>query len=297
MHAVCDHSWVMKRYMDQENLVDFLPTMFIQLLANTTPPLARRQQPCFCVHAEHIAYSSLKDEARIEALLEKSMTNNPMQQRTPTLEIIKGDNDIVHISFWSGIFDLLESAFPDGGGWLLPPDPEARARVRKVVEAINSVIQNGGATWSISMRNIEVNCHASRHPWQYTPRRANHSRSEHMSRISQTLAWYPSSCMTGGDSGSIPALTPHRRKLNWGVRTALGFVKQLRNQSGGLKRSWRHRSSTRKDLPMSKEGTMDFDLKRLNRIVEKSKLRELVTSHHCHYYLQLLVRIRLKHII
>ena len=53
----------------------------------------------------------------------------------------------------------------------------------------------------------------------------------------------------------------------------------------------------RKDLPMSKEGTMNFDLKRLNRIVEKSKLRELVTSHHCHYYLQLLVRIRLKHII
>ena len=53
----------------------------------------------------------------------------------------------------------------------------------------------------------------------------------------------------------------------------------------------------RKDLLMSKEGTMDFDLKKLNRIVKKSKLRELVTSRHCHYYLQLLVRIRLQHII
>jgi hypothetical protein len=50
---------------------------------------------------------------------------------------------------------LLESAFPDSGGQLLPPDPEARARVREVVEAINSLIQNSGITWSISMRNIE----------------------------------------------------------------------------------------------------------------------------------------------
>ncbi len=50
---------------------------------------------------------------------------------------------------------MLESAFPDSCGWLLPPDPEAPARVREVVEAINSVIQNGDAAWSISMRNIE----------------------------------------------------------------------------------------------------------------------------------------------
>ena len=54
---------------------------------------------------------------------------------------------------------------------------------------------------------------------------------------------------------------------------------------------------TRKDLPMSKEGTMDFDPKRSNRMVEESKLRELVTSHHCHYYLQFLTRIRLNHIL
>jgi hypothetical protein len=35
--------------------------------------------------------------------------------------------------------------------------------------------------------------------------------------------------------------------------------------------------STRKGLPMSKEGTMYFDPKRSNRIVEESKVRELVT--------------------
>ncbi len=50
---------------------------------------------------------------------------------------------------------MLESAFPDSGGQLIPPDPKAQAKVREVVEAINSVIQNGGTTWSILMRNIE----------------------------------------------------------------------------------------------------------------------------------------------
>ena len=35
--------------------------------------------------------------------------------------------------------------------------------------------------------------------------------------------------------------------------------------------------STRKGLLMSKEGTMYFDPKRSNRIVEESKVRELVT--------------------
>ncbi len=49
--------------------------------------------------------------------------------------------------------------------------------------------------------------------------------------------------------------------------------------------------STRKGLPMSKEGTMYFNPKRSNRIVEESKVRELVTYAIAitHYKLQLLV--------
>ena len=53
----------------------------------------------------------------------------------------------------------------------------------------------------------------------------------------------------------------------------MGMRTQLRNQSGGLGRHLRR------------------------RMVEESRLRELVTLCHCHYYFQLLVRIRLKHIL
>ena len=102
-----------------------------------------------------IAYSSLEDGGRIEAPLEKSTTNTPMRRRTPTLEFVDGGNDVVRISGSNAIFDFLESAFPDRGGRLLPPDPVARARAREVADGIDSVVRYGGATWSISMRDIE----------------------------------------------------------------------------------------------------------------------------------------------
>ena len=107
------------------------------------------------VSYETSAHSSPEDGGRIEEPSEKSTTNTPMRRRTPTLEFVDGGNDVVRISGSNAIFEFLEYAFPDRGGRLLPPDPVARARVREVVEAIDSVVRYGGATWSISMRDIE----------------------------------------------------------------------------------------------------------------------------------------------
>ena len=43
----------------------------------------------------------------------------------------------------------------------------------------------------------------------------------------------------------------------------------LWNQSGGVGRCWRRRSSRKKDLLISKGGAMDFDPKASNRLVEE----------------------------
>ena len=62
---------------------------------------------------------------RIESPSEKLTTNNPMQQRMPTLEFIDGGNNVDRISGSKAISDLLEPAFPDRGSQLLPSNPEA----------------------------------------------------------------------------------------------------------------------------------------------------------------------------
>ena len=67
----------------------------------------------------------LEDGGRIESPLEKLTTNNPMQQKMPTLEFIDGGNNVDRISGSKAIFDFLEPAFPDCGSQLLPSNPEA----------------------------------------------------------------------------------------------------------------------------------------------------------------------------
>jgi hypothetical protein len=51
------------------------------------------------------------------------------------------------------IFDFFESAFPIRGGWLLLPDPVARAKAREAANAINSIMWYG-ATWLLLIHNI-----------------------------------------------------------------------------------------------------------------------------------------------
>ena len=66
--------------------------------------------------------------------------DTPKQVMAPTLEFVDGMNGIARISRSNAMIDFLESAFPDQGGRLLPPDPVARARSRDVAEAIDSIM-------------------------------------------------------------------------------------------------------------------------------------------------------------
>jgi hypothetical protein len=67
----------------------------------------------------------LEDGGRIESPSEKLTTNNPMQQRMPTLELINGGNNVDRTSGSKAIFNLLGPAFLDRGNQLLPSNPEA----------------------------------------------------------------------------------------------------------------------------------------------------------------------------
>jgi len=78
---------------------------------------------------------------------EKALTSDKhssitlMQQQVPTvLEFMDGGN-VVRISQSLAIIEFLETAFDHRGGRLLPLDPVARAKVKEIVEVINSVTQ------------------------------------------------------------------------------------------------------------------------------------------------------------
>eukprot|EP00985_Skeletonema_marinoi_P029085 scaffold26678_cov161-Skeletonema_marinoi.AAC.2 len=87
----------------------------------------------------HIPININLDEKALTS--DKHSSINPMQQQAPTvLEFMDGGN-VVRISQSLAIIEFLETAFDHRGGRLLPLDPVARAKVKEIVEVINSVTQ------------------------------------------------------------------------------------------------------------------------------------------------------------
>jgi len=90
-------------------------------------------------YGTHIPININLDEKALTS--DKHSSINPMQQQAPTvLEFMDGVN-VVRISQSLAIIEFLETAFDHRGGRLLPLDPVARAKVKEIVEVINSVTQ------------------------------------------------------------------------------------------------------------------------------------------------------------
>ncbi|KAL3761972.1 hypothetical protein ACHAW5_006678 [Stephanodiscus triporus] len=92
---------------------------------------------------ETIGPISLEERCRTEGgVCASSITDDaPTRRTTPALEFVDGGNGVVRITQSHAMVDFLESAFPNRGGLLIPPDPVARAKVWEAAEAIDSVVQ------------------------------------------------------------------------------------------------------------------------------------------------------------
>ena len=87
----------------------------------------------------HIPININLDEKALTSDKHSSITL--MQQQVPTVLEFRDGGNVVRISQSLAIIEFLETAFDHRGGRLLPLDPVARAKVKEIVEVINSVTQ------------------------------------------------------------------------------------------------------------------------------------------------------------